>query len=126
MRMIYIFIICAGLILTGCASNTQKKTSSPQKPATVKTKVSHKNPISVKLYSGKSQPEAPYVVLGKHTVSKYNLVGIKRQEAHIRDAMKSHAATLGGDAVINITHDANTVTGTVIAYKAETSPNNTV
>lgn len=123
MKTIYILIaIFIISILTGCATS---KTSTPantpaasvKKPAALTEHAMKKNPITVAFYTGASKPEKPYIVLGKETVSKYNKVGIKRQEAHIRDAMRHIAATLGGDAVINISHDANSVTGTIIAYK---------
>ncbi len=101
--------------LIGCATNTNKEKKTTHLSKNTPTK----NPLAVALYSGQKKPEKPYVVLGKGSVSKYNQVGIKRQEANIRDVMRHMAAKLGGDAVINISHDANTVTGTVIAFKSQ-------
>lgn len=131
MRIIYLFsILYIGLSLSGCTSNshtsnvtkTSKSSISVKKQPQVSATTLKKNPLSVKLFTGKLKPEKPYVVIGKETVSKYNTVGIKRQEANIRDTMRHYAATLGGDAVINITHDANSISGIVIAYKNK--PNN--
>ncbi len=73
----------------------------------------------VAVYTEKQSPTTPYTILGKAIISKYNSRGIKRQEACIRDAMRNLAATMGGDAVINLNKDDKTVTGTVIAYQSE-------
>lgn len=111
------------LHLSACVTtNTANKSpklalTTEKKPIELSRHDVNKNPLSVTLYTGKRNPNKPYIILGKESVSKFNRVGIKRQEANIRDAMRHVAATLGGDAVINISHDANSVTGTVIAYE---------
>ncbi len=106
-------IITIVLFFTGCASyqccDQTAKASQPQSM--------QKNPISVAFYKENEKPKAPYKVIGKETVSKYNIVGIKRQEASIHDAMRSLAASMGGDAVIDVKHDDKTVSGTVIGFE---------
>lgn len=74
--------------------------------------------MSVALYTQGKKPNAPYKILGSEKVSQYNMVGIKRQEAHIREAMRKLAAGLGGDAVIDIQHSDKNIVGTVIAFDA--------
>lgn len=107
-----ILAIFLGLVLSGCASKTQ--TANPVPPIQEHTA---KNPISVTLYTGNQKPEKPYVVLGHETVSKYNRVGIKRQEANLKDSIRHLAAKKGGDAVIEITNHADSISYTVISYK---------
>ena len=52
---------------------------------------SHKDPINVSFLTI-VKPDRPYQVLGKANVAKYNPVGIKRQEATLRDLMREQAA----------------------------------
>lgn len=112
MRMIYLTLFC--LVLWGCT--TVEKTIPPvNKP--MPTKPSQKNPMNVTLFTNGKKPTAPFKIIGTETVSKYNFVGIKRQEAHIRDVMRNLAANLGGDAVINISHQDKNIVGTVIALE---------
>lgn len=77
----------------------------------------HKDPINVSFYNEKKKIVRPYQIMGKATVSKYNLAGIKRQEATVKNIMRNLAASLDGDAVIDIKHDAKSFSGTVVAYK---------
>jgi len=122
MRIIYLLLpVFLGFVLSNCS---EMKAETPQVTATQNTnkttpplKKCHKNPMTVSFYTNGNNPKQPYVVLGKETVSKYNFVGIKRQQASIHDAMRNLAANMGGDAVINITHTDKSVTGTVVTYK---------
>lgn len=101
-----LIIVYAVLFLCGCSTNK----------TTVATPIT-KDPIAVNMYKEGQKPPLPYKVLGKEIVSKYNFVGMKRQEACIRDAMRNLAAKMGGDAIINITRDGKSVSGTVIAFE---------
>jgi hypothetical protein len=116
MRTLYLLgVIYIALILPGCANNI----SSPEKCTTDKNPpqtVQHKDPINVS-FLNVQKPIRPYQVIGQANVSKYNVVGIKRQEATLRDLMREQAASLNGDAIINIKNEDKTVTATVIAYK---------
>lgn len=115
MKQVYVFFIAALLLaINGCASTAKtNKMSNISKPI-VNT---IKNPIAVTLYTGMQKPEKPYVVLGQQTVSKYNFVGIKRQEANIKDSIRRLAAKKGGDAVIEITNHPDSISYTVISYQ---------
>lgn len=119
-------IITIVLFFTGCAThqcceqpvqNCCGQTAKINPPTSLK-----KNPIAVAFYDNK--PTTPYKVIGTETVSKYNGVGIKRQEASIHDAMRNLAAAMGGDAIIDVMHDDKTVTGTVIGF--ENNKNNLI
>lgn len=125
MRILYLLIaVYTGLFLSACSiiasshdqtANRQNATPATAKQAAIKLK----NPLTVAVYTKKQPLPVPYTILGKATISKYNLGGIKRQEAYIHDAMRTLAASMGGDAVINLNKDNKTVTGTVIAYQPE-------
>lgn len=80
-----------------------------------------KDPASIALHSLEFPLKRPYKVIGKETVSRYNLVGIKRQAALLHDRMRSLAASIGGDAVINIIADNDKVEGTVVSYEKSIS-----
>lgn len=122
MRTLYLLsIIYIGLALTSCTS-AESTAAAPQSGSSLTTPIpaptcttTKKNPLKVSLYN--SKPKVPYTIIGKETISKFNMGGNKRQEATIRDGMRELAAAMGGDAVINIQHDAKTVTGTVVAYQ---------
>jgi hypothetical protein len=121
MRLLYLFaVIYAALILTGCDRSMQNP------PAVViQTQTTtiippcarhHRNLQQVSLIT-KPSIDRPYKVVGKATVSKYNVAGFKRQEATIRDIMREFAASMGGDALINIQTDDKTISATIIAYQ---------
>ncbi len=109
-----IFCISFALALSGCVTTQSHKTATPTPPP---QKNASKNPISVTIYTGKQKPDKPYVILGHETVSKYNLVGIKRQEANLKDSIRHLAAKQGGDAVIDIANHGDSISYTVISYK---------
>jgi hypothetical protein len=106
-------------------TTTTTTTAEPQEkskrlkttPACAYPPKKEKDPISVSVYNHGQKPAEPYQVIGTETISKYNFVGVKRQEASIRDVMRKLAASMGGDAIINIKHQDKTVTGTVVAYQ---------
>lgn len=108
MKFIHLIIsVSFGLVLLGC-------TSTSKTPPSPKTQSPAINPISVTLYTNKQKPEKPFIVLGHESVSKYNKVGIKRQEANLKDSIRQLAATKGGNAVIDITHHPDSISYTVI------------
>lgn len=125
MKTLYrLSIIYIGLALTSCASMIDRPTP-PNKPSAVAplppmAEQSKKNPLKVAFYT-KGHPKSAYTVVGEESISKFNLGGNKRQEANIRDGMRELAAAMGGDAVINIKHDAKEITGTVVAYQNNTT-----
>lgn len=117
MKMIHLVsaTVLGSILLVGCTSTKTHKTTASA--ALQPEKAVIKNPMAITLYTGKQKPGQPYVVLGHETVSKYNRVGIKRQEANLKDSMRHLAATKGGDAVIEITNLGDSISYTVISYK---------
>lgn len=123
MRTLYLLgVIYLSVNLTSCTetqTNYQPmNTPIPSRPLAPATHHHHKkNPLTVTFLKGK--PKMPYKVVGLESISKFNLGGNKRQEASIRDGMRELAAAMGGDAVIDIKHDAKSISGTVIAYQGD-------
>ncbi|MCD6038910.1 MAG: hypothetical protein K0S27_310 [Gammaproteobacteria bacterium] len=125
MKTLYLLVIISTglfLVLAACSTPTTrheqtiKKQHASLKPITQAT-LELKNPLAITLYSARQPLNTPYIILGKATISKYNLGGIKRQEACLNDAMRKLAASMGGDAVINLNKDDKTISGLVIAYQ---------
>lgn len=131
MRRLYLLIvIIIGFTLSGCTSTTANMTSqatpikqpvknkrhSVRKSVKKLQSCTSKDPISIQVFPDGTQLNHHYKILGQETISKFNSNGIKRQEACIHDALRNLAASLGGDAVINITRDEKHVTGTIVAF----------
>jgi hypothetical protein len=128
MKNVYLgLFISLSLILSACSSiNSQEPVdlsgkSTLNSPLLIKPKCppppKKKNPMNVSLYTPGIKPQKNYLVLGNETISKFNQNGIKRQKANIHDLLRNIAASMGGDAVINLRYDQKMVSGTVIKYK---------
>jgi hypothetical protein len=124
MRTLYLLIVIyVALIVSGCSV-----TRTPVPPTTyTKTNYStdeyaapkchhHKDPVNVS-FLNHNIPNRPYKVLGVAEVYKFNTEGIRRQDAIIRDLLREQAASLDGDAIIDIKNDGKKITATVIAFK---------
>ena len=62
------------------------------------------------------QPREPYKELGRVSVDKYSALGMSRSGDEIHRLMKEKAASIGGDAIINVTEDFASVSGVVIVF----------
>ncbi len=126
MRMSRLLMVsCLYCTLLGCSSmNTVHPAHQKTQQVAAATPMAsqyhkNKNPMEVSLYpSGKSLSN-PYTIIGEASISEYNMVGIKRQNAIIHDAMRTLAAAMGGDAIIDVKHLNNAVIGKVIAYPSK-------
>lgn len=118
MRLSLLAMIMIGFALSGCSTMNGTPATHNQSQKTINTasKIHYKDPLEVSFYPA-GKPSKPFTVLGQTTVSKYNTAGHKRQEATIHDALRTKAASMGGDAIIDIQRDDNSVSGTVIAYQ---------
>lgn len=123
-----LLLIGIGLALTACSSISEEKPVDliSGKPSNLQPYIPphcpappKKNPLNVSIYNKGIRPHQPYKVIGLETVSKYNHVGIKRQEANIRDTMRDIAAAMGGDAIIDLKYEKHVVTGKVVAYQGK-------
>lgn len=112
--VIVIYIVFA---LAGCAPVSPEPPCcfKPYIPST-QAKRKHKDPIAVSVFSKGTLPNKPFVVIGEETVSEYNIAGIKRQEGNIHDTLRKLAASMGGDAVIDVSNDKKAISGKVISY----------
>lgn len=75
-----------------------------------------KDPTQVALYKHQ-KPMTPYRVIGIATVSKYNLIGIPRNDMTLQEMMQKLAASIGGDALINFNDSKDTVQAHVIQFQ---------
>ncbi len=124
MRTLYLLIVIyAALIVSGCTvtrtpvpPTSYAKPTPTSEPYTTYHCHHHKDPVNVS-FLNRNIPNRPYKVLGVAEVSKFNTEGIKRQDATIRDLMREQAASLDGDAIIDIKNDDKKITATVIAFK---------
>jgi hypothetical protein len=98
----------SGCSVFGTSETTAEK--KPLPPAIVK------DPAAIALYFQNQHPASSYKVIGKQVVSKFNLGGIRRQEAIIKDILRNQAAELGGDAVINVQRNEKYIQGTIITF----------
>jgi len=127
MKIIYSLagIVVTSILLTACTSTS---TRSPTRTASnfihnqkiiasAKSYYPKKNPHSVRFYTPEKPPLAPYKVIAKASVSKRNLLGIKREHKAVQHMMKQLAASIGGDGLIDIRDNHHSLEARVIAYQ---------
>lgn len=85
--------------------NAPYKISSPQK----------NKPVAV--YQTTELPTKPYRILGKAQVERTNLFGITRQPQTIEHSLKKLAASIGGDAIMNIHSESSHIKADVIGFE---------
>ena len=76
-----------------------------------------KDPIAIAFSDEENKPLHPYKIIAKESISQFNTGGIKRQEATIHDVLRQLAASIGGDAVINIKEENQRISGEVIKFQ---------
>jgi hypothetical protein len=95
-----------------------KRVEARQKAAasTDTTAGGHRSSADIKLYFTE-KPAEPFRELGRVSAGKYGTLGRSRKREAVDEELKTKAAELGGDAVINITEDFASVSGVVIAFE---------
>lgn len=75
------------------------------------------NAAKIAIYDEQHSPQAAYRVIGKAKISKYNILGVKRKDATVQNMIKKLAASVGGDAVIDLNQTSDTVQANIIQYQ---------
>ena len=123
-RLIYtlIFSACLILIEPGCTTihDIPQKTNQIITGSKI-TKKSTKHyssttPNSVILLASNNIANKHYTTIADISINRYNMVGVKRQEAVLNDLMRKNAAFLGGNAIINIHKNHHKKSGQVIRF----------
>ena len=76
-----------------------------------------KDPKKITVFTQEKTPYTAYRVIGKATISKYNLLGLKREETTLKEMMKNLAASIGGDGIIDIHNNNDALQATIIQYQ---------
>src|SRR3990167_480674 len=114
MKKNYIFfVIFTMLSVISCSTN-----QNYQSKQSVKDYSSGKAlPKMVAVYQKNQLPHAAYRVIGTANISKHNLLGFERDETTINNMMKKFAASIGGDALIDIKNNRDVVEAQVIQFQ---------
>lgn len=111
MRLKTISVLALALLfMMGCTTDLAMTTTSKQFPPT--------NPDAVKIYLT-DKPTAPYEEIGRVSADKYTSLGTTRSGDEIRKGLREKAASIGGDAIINITEDFASMSGVVLKMLPE-------
>lgn len=123
-KSLFCSVFCFALSLNGCTA------TAPQAPAQARTLKQGETCISYSTAKHYAKPgntiafypqafsiKRPYRIIGKETVSRYNVLGMERQPRSLDELLRRHAASMGGDAVMNISKDSQKVEATVISFE---------
>lgn len=112
------------LFVLGCATERGVTTSGKQPPPPTNTErgvvaASSKqllptNPDEVTIYLAGKKPPFPYETIGRVSADKHSVVGLNRSQDEIYKDLREKAASMGGDAVINITEYSGSLSGVVV------------
>ena len=124
MRILYqtVITIAVASLLASCTTNGQSTTQvasnflNKQQVITT-TNVAAKNPQYVTVYAKDQSPHTAYRVIGRASVSKHNILGMKRGNATLEEMMKKLAASVGGDGLINIDNNNDSMQATIIQFQ---------
>jgi hypothetical protein len=122
--LLFTNLLVSLLLLSSCAaqhnSPTALATNFIQRQkiiATTPESYPSKQAKAISLYTKDKNPHKAYKIIGVASVSKFNLLGIKRREDTLTDMIKKLAASIGGDGLIDIQHNDNQIKANVIAYQ---------
>lgn len=100
----------SGCALVGGVSDSVTTTGSQKFPAT--------NPADVIVYNDGSTPSQPFIVIGQESIDATEFY-MPRSEGTILQAMRSEAAKIGGQGVINISKGMMNTSATIIRFKTD-------
>jgi len=108
-KIIYLFAVIGFISLNSCKTSSIVQTSNEKYEQT--------NPNSIEIFLSK-KPDRDYDEIGKVSSDKYKGIPTgKRSEEKIQEDLKKKAASIGGNAIINVTEDFASISGIVIRYK---------
>ena len=64
------------------------------------------------------KPRRSYIEIGQVNIDTDNMLGVPKSETEIIHAMQEQAASIGGDAVIDVNRSMGAATGTIIIYQS--------
>lgn len=106
------------LALTGCtASDVANIVSNGNATSSTNSKLAPTNPTQVKLYYAGNPKPKHYKIIGRVSAEIYNVVGLEHTQASIADELKTQAASIGANGVININSGMAQVTGDAVIIK---------
>ncbi|HVY53316.1 MAG TPA: hypothetical protein VHA13_02235 [Gammaproteobacteria bacterium] len=114
LKSLCLLCVCLALASTGCASRQPAFTPGKLNEHGA---VAYNDPQRILFYNVNSAIKRPYRVIGKSTVSERNIIGFKRNTETVHDIMRKIAASMGGDAIINIQKDDQNIHGTIILFE---------
>ena len=127
MRMSYpaLATVAVAFLLGSCATHKGQSTTQvatnfinqQNVEMTSPIKYPPKNPQNIAIYSQEQSPHSAYRIIGVAKVSKYNLLGMERQDATVHTMMKKLAASIGGDGIIDVSSNNEGLQANVIAFQ---------
>ncbi len=111
------------LFVMGCATERGATTSGKQPPPTntergvvaaSSKQLPPTNPDEVTIYLADKKPPFPYETIGRVSADRHSVVGLDRPRDEIYKDLREKAASIGGDAVINITEFSGSLSGVVV------------
>lgn len=111
-------LLMGSLTLAGCTASDMK-TMMTNGEAIPNSHVQRKaiNPSRVKLYYSNVNKPTKFVLLGRVTANNDNMLGIPHAESVVAEELKKQAASIGANAVINITTGLERTSGDAILIK---------
>ena len=100
-------LLALAFLMIGCATERVMTTTSKQLPPS--------NPDAVKMFLT-DKPTTPFEEIGRVSVDKYSMFATSRSGDEIQKNLREKAASIGGDAIINITEDFASMSGVVIKF----------
>lgn len=72
---------------------------------------------TIAIYQRTQKPHNAYRIIGKTSIARKDILGIERKPSMIMKLMQKKAHKLGGDGVIDIKVNNNTIDANVISYE---------
>lgn len=113
-KMKMMAVLFCALLVMGCATARVMTTTNK--------KFAPSNPDMVKLFMT-DKPTTPFEEIGRVSVDKYSNLAISRSGDEMYKKIREKAASIGGDAIINITEDFGSMNGVVIKFLTEPEKN---